>query len=56
MDKEKLLEEKRKQIEIHKRNAIENIEKEAMIPAMWSISALIDLKAQEGILERIKED
>lgn len=56
MDKEKLLEELRKQIEIYKRNAIQEIEKEQIIPAMWSISSLIDLKAQESILNRLKED
>ena len=52
---EKYLEEIKKQIEINKKNAIQEIEKEQMIPAMWSISRLIDLKAQEGILEQIKE-
>lgn len=53
---EKYLEEIKKQIEINKKNAIQEIEKEQMIPAMWSISRLIDLKAQEGILEQIKDE
>lgn len=42
-----------KQLEIYKKNAIENIQKEAMIPAMWDVSALIDLKAQLGAIDRI---
>jgi len=40
----------RKEIEINKKNVIEEITKENMIPAMWSISRLIDLKAQEMVL------
>lgn len=55
MDKEKRLEELREQIEINKKNAIEEIQKEAMIPAMWSISNLIDLKAQESVLKRLED-
>lgn len=46
----------REQIEINKKNAIEEIQNEKLIPAMWSISTLIDLKAQEGLLKRIKQD
>lgn len=52
MDKEQYLKEIRKQIEIEKKNAIEEIQEENMVPAMWSISSLIDLKAQESVLKR----
>lgn len=52
MEKEKYLELLREQIEINKKNALEEIEKEAMVPAMWSISKLIDLKAQEESLKK----
>lgn len=52
-NKEERLKLIREQIEINKKNALEEIEKEQMIPAMWSISDLIDLKAQEGILNEI---
>lgn len=41
------------QIEHKKKSAIENIEKENMIPAMWDVTELIDLKAQLGILNKI---
>lgn len=53
MDKEKRLENIREQIEINKKNAIEEIQKEQMIPAMHSITALVDLKAQELLLNEI---
>lgn len=56
MEKERYLKEIRKQIEINKKNAIEEIQKENMVPAMWSISSLIDLKAQEGVLKREFEE
>lgn len=46
----------KKQIEYKKTEAIEKIKKEEMIPAMWDVSELIDLKAQLGILNRLKED
>jgi len=52
-DKKRRLEEIRKQIEINKNNAIKEIENEQMVPAMWSVSTLIDLKAQEGILNKL---
>ena len=52
-DKKRRLEEIRNQIEINKNNAIKEIENEQMVPAMWSVSALIDLKAQEGILNKL---
>ena len=52
MEKETYLEKLREQIEINKKNAIEEIQKEQMIPAMWSVSRLIDLKAQESALKR----
>ena len=53
MDKNKRIELIREQIEINKKNAIEEIQKENMVPAMWSISTLIDLKAKEGVLNAI---
>lgn len=56
MDKETYLEKLREQIEINKKNAIEEIQKERMIPAMWDISTLIDLKAQESVLKKFKEE
>ena len=46
----------RKEIEINKKNAIEDIEKENIIPAMWSISTLIDLKAQEVVLSEVIDE
>ena len=56
IERKEYLENLRKQIEINKKNAIEEIEKEEMINAIWSISALIDLKAQESVLKRIEEE
>ncbi len=56
MNKQNYLEELRKQIEINKKNALEEIQKEQMVPAMWSISRLIDLKAQESVLKESFED
>lgn len=52
MEKEKLLSLIRENIEVNKKNAIAEIEREQMIPAMWSVSALIDLKAQEGVIKK----
>ena len=52
MEKEKLLSLIRENIEANKKNAIAEIEREQMIPAMWSVSALIDLKAQEGVIKK----
>ena len=52
---EKLKEELLKQIDTYKKNAIGNIQKEAMVPAMWDIAQLIDLKAQIGILEKAED-
>lgn len=46
----------RDQIDLKKRSAIENIGNENMIPAMWDISELIDLKAQLGILNKLEEE
>lgn len=56
MEKLKFKEELIKQIELKKNSAIENVEKEAMVPAMWDISELIDLKAQLSVLKKIEED
>lgn len=53
MDKEKRLKVLREKIEIIKKNALEEIQREQMIPAMWSVSKLIDLKAQELLLNEI---
>lgn len=53
MDKEKRLEMLRQQIEIYKKNAIEEIQKEQIIPAMHSLTTLVDLKAQELLLNEI---
>lgn len=53
MEKEKILNLLRENIEINKKNAIVEIEKEQMIPAMWSISTLIDLKAQESTIKKV---
>lgn len=52
MEKEEYLKKIREQIEINKKNALEEVEKEQMVDAMWSISTLIDLKAQEGALNK----
>ena len=52
MEREKLLSLIRENIEVNKKNAIAEIEREQMIPAMWSVSALIDLKAQEGVIKK----
>ncbi len=54
MNKEERLKALREQIEINKKHIIEEIQKEQMVPAMWSISSLIDLKAQEGLLNDIQ--
>lgn len=53
MSKQEYLEKLRGEIEVNKKNALEEIQKEDMVSAMWSISRLIDLKAQESVL---KED
>ena len=55
MDKEKRLEQLREQIEINKKNVLKEIENESLIPAMWSISNLIDLKAQENLLKELED-
>lgn len=56
MDREKYLEELEKQIETVKKNAIEEIKKEQMVPAMWSVSCLIDLKAQVSAIKKISSE
>lgn len=43
------------QIEIYKKNAIEEIEKEAMIPATSNLLMLRDLKEQQLLLKRLLE-
>ena len=42
-------------IEIYKKNAIENIEKEAMIPATNDLLLMRDLKEQQGALKMLLE-
>ena len=41
------------QIEIYKKNAIEEIEKEEMIPATSNLLMLRDLKEQQGLIKRL---
>lgn len=53
MDKNKRIELIREQIETNKKNAIGEIQSEQMIPAMHSLTALVDLKAQELLLNEI---
>lgn len=53
MDKQKRLELIRNQININKKNAIREIQEEQMIPAMHSLTALVDLKAQELLLNEM---
>lgn len=53
MDKNKRIELIREQIEINKKNVIREIQLEQMIPAMHSLVALVDLKAQELLLNEI---
>lgn len=58
MDKEKLkirLDMINQQIEIYKDNAIENIEKEEMIPATCDVLLMRDLKEQQGTLKMLLE-
>lgn len=45
-------------IEIYKKNAIENIEKEEMIPATSNLLMLRDLKEQQSLIKNLlkKED
>lgn len=43
------------QIEIYKKNAIEEIEKEEMIPATNDVAMLRDLKEQQLLIKQILE-
>ena len=43
------------QIEIHKKNAIEEIEKEQMIPATGDLLMLRDLKEQQLLIKELLE-
>lgn len=43
------------QIEIHKKNAIEEIEKERMIPATVDLLMLRDLKEQQLLIKELLE-
>ena len=44
------------QIEIYKKNAIEEIEKEEMIPATSDLLMLRDLKEQQGLIKRLLDE
>lgn len=52
MDREQILERIRKEIEACKKNAIEHIEKEEMVPATEHLLTMRDLKTQELILKK----
>lgn len=43
------------QIEIYKKNAIEEIEKEQIIPATSDLLMLRDLKEQQGLIKNLLE-
>lgn len=43
------------QIEIYKKNTIEEIEKEAIIPATGNLLILRDLKEQQGLIKELLE-
>lgn len=44
------------QIEIYKKNAIKEIEKEEMIPATSDLLMLRDLKEQQGLIKRLLDE
>ena len=44
-----------KQIELYKKHAIEEIEKEEMIPATDDVAMLRDLKEQQGLIKQLLE-
>ncbi len=52
MNREQILERIRKEIESCKKNAIEHIEKEEMVPATEYLLTMRDLKTQELILKK----
>lgn len=57
MDREQILERTRKEIEACKKNAIEHIEKEEMVPATSYLLTMRDLKTQELYLKwKIKQE
>lgn len=57
MDKKEILERTRKEIEACKKNAIEHIEKEEMLPATTYLLTMRDLKTQELFIKwQIKEE
>ncbi len=45
-----------KQIELYKKHAIEEIEKEEMIPATNDVAMLRDLKEQQGLIKRLLDE
>lgn len=52
MDREQILETIRTEIEACKKNAIEHIEKEEMVPATGYLLTMRDLKTKELILKK----
>lgn len=57
MDKLEILERTRKEIEACKKNAIESIEKEEMVPATTYLLTMRDLKTQELFIKwQIKQE
>ena len=44
------------QIEIYKKNAIEEIQKEQMIPATSDLLMLRDLKEQQGLIKKLLDE
>ena len=57
MDKQQILEKTRKELEVCKKNAIESIEKEEMVPATNYLLTMRDLKTQELLIKyQIKQE
>lgn len=52
MNREQILEKIREEIQACKKNAIEHIEKEEMVPATGYLLTMRDLKTQELILKK----
>lgn len=55
MNKQQYLESIKKEINTNKENLLKEVENEEMVPAMWSLSKLIDLKAQESVLKMFED-
>lgn len=56
MNKQEYLEELRTNIEINKKNAIEEMSKEEMVPAMWSVIEMMNLKERETALKMFEKE